>query len=98
MDSKQLVLCHLIYKLLSNLEDYCPWPETPSDKSSSRILYTSTPKIVEQFKIISRKLLHLEAMSTEYAYILGKLTKGLIIQAHLLRELQQDLATTTTAQ
>jgi hypothetical protein len=37
-------------------------------------------------------------MSVKYAYILGKLTKGSIAQAHLLGELQWELAATTAAQ
>jgi hypothetical protein len=82
--------------IIENLEDY-RWPETPLDKSSSGLSQTSTPKTVDRFKIISRKLLHLEAMSAKYTYILGKLTKGSITQAHLLRELQRDLAATTAA-
>jgi hypothetical protein len=58
----------------------------------------STPKTAEQFRMMGRKLIHLEALSEEYIQTLAKLTKGGITQAHLIEELRRDLSATTAAQ
>jgi hypothetical protein len=83
--------------VIENLEDYHR-PATPPDGNSSGSSHNSTPKTAERFRMMGRKLIHLEALSEEYIQTLAKLTKVGITQAHLIEELRRDLSATTAAQ